>query len=142
MVRGIGVDSVEIQRIVDMMNKEKKPAFLRRAFTPAELEQAPPEERIRIRSEYLAARFAVKEAVFKAVAHLLPEKTFDFRIVETLYGENNCPYVHITEDLAPILAAAGVNRLHVSITTEGDYATAFVVACRETESGQEEGLPT
>ena len=131
MVQGIGIDMVDIRRIENMMKKTPQPAFLRRAYTPAELEQAPPEERLHARAEYLAARFAAKEAVYKAVAHLLPEKTFDFRIVETLYGENHCPYVNVNDDLAPVLQAANVNRLHISITTEGDYASAFVVACLE-----------
>ena len=124
---------VDIRRIENMMKKTPQPAFLRKTYTPLELEQAPPEERVHARAEYLAARFAAKEAVFKAVAHLLPEKNFDFRIVETLYGENHCPYVNVTEALAPLLQEAGVNRLHISITTEGDYASAFVIACLEAE---------
>ena len=131
MVRGIGVDMVEIRRIEEMMAKQPQPAFLRKAFTAAELEQAPPETRPHIRAEYLAARFAAKEAVFKAVAHLTPSRTFDFRIVETLYGENQCPYIHISEELLPVLREADVDTLHISLTTEGDYAAAFVVACRE-----------
>ena len=134
MVRGIGVDMVDIRRIEAMMGKDPQPAFLRRAFTAAELEQAPPESRPHIRAEYLAARFAAKEAVFKAVAHLIPGRTFDFRIVETLYGENHCPFVHITGDLLPVLREADVDTLHLSLTTEGDYAAAFVVACREQDA--------
>ena len=128
MVRGIGVDSVEIQRIYKMLTERPDAAFLRRGFTPAELAQAPPLEKPMARAEYLSARFAVKEAVFKAVAHLTKAKNFDLRIVETLYGDFTLPVITTTGEIAPILAEAGVDVLHVSITTEAGVATAFVVA--------------
>lgn len=136
MVLGIGIDLVEIARIERMLRDRPQSAFLRKAFTPAELAQAPGEEHLRARAAYLASRFAAKEAVFKAVAHLTPQKHFDLRVVETLHREDGSPYISVTEELAPVCEAAGVNALHVSLTDEGDYAAAFVVACRE--SGAEE----
>lgn len=131
MVRGIGVDTVDIGRIERMLEERPDAAFLRKAFTPMELEQAPDLSHTKARAEYLASRFAVKEAVFKAVAHLTEAASFDFRIVETLTGKNGCPVITTTGPLAPILAEAKVDVLHVSITTECRCATAFVVACLE-----------
>lgn len=80
------------------------------------------------RDEYLAARFAAKEAVFKAVAPLLQNQQFDLRIVETLNREDGSPYVNVTGKLETILEQANVQKLHISITTEGEYAAAFVIA--------------
>ncbi len=130
MVRGIGVDTVDIRRIEKMLTERPDSAFFRHAYTEAELAAVPDTTSVHRRAEYLAARFAVKEAVFKAVAHLTPKRAFDFRFVETLNREDGSPFISLTEELKPVLEAAGVDTLHLSITTETDYATAFVVACQ------------
>ncbi len=126
MIRGIGVDTASIKAIERFLESEEMgPAFKKKTFTEGENKAA---ETRHDTAEYYATRFAAKEAVFKAVGHLLPSHSFDFRIVETLNGEDGCPYVNITEELAPILEEAEVTTLHISSTTEDDYATAFVVA--------------
>ena len=122
MILGIGVDTVDIERIQKIQGES---AFFRRVFSEAERAAAPEGK---VRAEYYAARFAAKEAVFKAVAHCLPEKTFDLRDVETLKYEDGCPYVVTDGKLAPVLDAAGVKKIHISITTEKGCATAFVIA--------------
>lgn len=124
MVRGIGVDMVEIaemRRIVSAIGEG--PAS--HMFTAAELAEADARADA---AEYLATRFAVKEAVFKALAPLLGEEMFDLRIVETRNARSGAPYVAAEGELRAVLDAAGVARLHVSITTEAGLATAFVVA--------------
>ena len=126
MIRGIGVDtagSEDFERYLSAGRADDP--FLRLTFT--ERERAAAAERPRP-AEYYAGRFAAKEAAFKALGHLTPEKTFDFRIVETLTDVDGRPYVNVTGKLGPILKAADVDRLHISITTEGEYATAFVIA--------------
>lgn len=79
-------------------------------------------------SEYLATRFAAKEAVYKAVAPLQEYESFDMRIVETRNREDGSPYVNINQDLSDVLKRAGVKHLYISITTEGNLAIAFAVA--------------
>ena len=79
-------------------------------------------------AEYLSTRFAAKEAFFKAVAHFTKEKGFDFWIVETLNECDGYPIVQVNEKLQTLLDEAGIETLHVSMTTEGDFATAIVVA--------------
>lgn len=126
MIRGIGIDSVYIPEIRRYLEDEKLSGpFVRRTFTPAE--QAAAASRPN-KAEYYAARFAAKEAAFKALGHLTEEKAFDLRLIETLNHPDGSPYISITERLRPILTVAGVKTLHISITTETDYATAFVVA--------------
>lgn len=124
MIRGIGIDTVTISEMARMMENMSDGA-LGRMFTDRELTAA----HLSFDSaEYLATRFAAKEAVFKAVAHLLEEKHFDLRMVETLNRDDGSPYINIDGLMRGILDRAGVSHLHISITTEGDLATAFVIA--------------
>ena len=125
VIIGIGVDLCSVSRIEKIMEREGPDGpFFRRAFTPAE--QAEGESRHN-RAEFYAARFAVKEAVYKAVA---PQTAggFDLRIVESLHHEDGSPYVHVNDVLAPILQEAGIRTLHLSVTTESSFAQAFVIA--------------
>jgi phosphopantetheine--protein transferase-like protein len=62
-ILGHGIDLVEIARIQRMLADHGE-RFLERCFTPAEREYAEPARR---REEHLAARFAAKEAVLKAM---------------------------------------------------------------------------
>jgi holo-[acyl-carrier protein] synthase len=61
MVRGIGIDMIEVARIAAVAERHGQ-RFLRRIYTPLELEKLHGN-----RHQYLAARFAAKEAVFKAL---------------------------------------------------------------------------
>jgi len=89
MIRGIGVDTVNITEIARCIKRDGSyTAFIKRTFTKNEVLAA---EKYAIPAEYYSTRFATKEAVFKAIAHLLPEKTFDLRIVETLSNEDGSP---------------------------------------------------
>jgi len=126
MIKGIGVDTASIKAIKHYMESASlSGSFIKRTFSQTEQEQAKDRPR---QDEYFASRFAAKEAVFKALAHILPEKGFDLRIVETLNHDDGCPYVNVNEKLRPLLELAGVSTLHISITSEDDYATAFVIA--------------
>ncbi len=122
MILGIGVDTVDIDRIRRMPEEQ---AFFRGVFSDRERDAAP---QGKMRAEYFAARFAVKEAVFKAVAHLLPEKHFDLRLVESLHDSDGSPYACMDGPMQKIFSEAGVAKIHLSVTTEGHYATAFAVA--------------
>ncbi len=125
MIRGIGVDTVNIQDIQRFLGEQGiQSAYARHTFTPAERDCA---ERSSDAAEYLASRFAAKEAVFKALAHLTEKHAFDLRIVETLNAADGAPYIN-AEPLQELMASAGVSRFYISITTEDQYATAFVVA--------------
>ena len=125
MIAGIGVDLCSISRIEGILNREGPDGpFFRRVFTPAEQAEA---EYRHNKAEYYAARFAVKEAVYKAVA---PHTSsgFDLRIVESLHHEDGSPYVSLHGSLSEFLQEAGIQALHLSVTTEGDSALAFVTA--------------
>ncbi len=123
MVKGIGVDMVEVAEVKRLMRDAG--GFIKKTFTEKEVELSGDAAS---KEEYFSARFAVKEAVFKAVAHLTEKKTFDFRRVETLNAPDGHPYVNLSGELAPLFAEAGIEELLVSISTEKEYVIAFVIA--------------
>lgn len=124
MVKGIGVDTTDINEL-DRLLKIRGDAFLNKVFTQNEIEASLESWN---QTEFLATRFAAKEAVFKAVAYLTKSKSFDFRIVETLNEADGRPYVNIEGEFKKILIDAGVNNILISLTTECNLATAFVLA--------------
>jgi len=103
----------------------KANAFVARTFSDAERAQAL-ERGDSV--EYLAGRFAVKEATFKALSRQRQENLFELRVIESLDDENGAPYVVASERIAPVLAAAGASEVLVSISNEGDYVVAFALA--------------
>ena len=123
MVKGIGIDSVDIEEMRGICGDFAN-AFVRRTFTEAEVAQAldRPDP-----ASFLAGRFAVKEATFKALGHLTSEGGFDFRFVETLHDENGCPRITKSPKLEALLAEAGASEALVSITNESGLATAIVL---------------
>ena len=122
MVRGIGIDTVDVAELARLC--VDVPCFLERTFTEAERAEACGR---RDEAARLAGKFAVKEAAYKALAHLT-SGGFDLRIVETLEDEGGCPHVTLSGGLAPVLAEAGATELLVSITNELGVATAVVLA--------------
>lgn len=126
MIKGIGVDVVDISEIGRFLElHHHSGAFQKRTFTKAE--QVIGEQQLDP-AVYYATRFAAKEAVFKAVAHLTVQKWFDMRSVETLNNEDGFPYINITDDMRKVFEEAGLTNVQITLTTEGDVATAFVVA--------------
>ena len=124
MILGIGIDMVRISEMRGLLENLSDSA-IDRIFT--ERERAECQQKT-LPEESYAACFAVKEAVFKAVAHLLPEKCFDMRKAETAHREDGSPYIKTNPYMLAVMKKTGVHRLHLSITTEGDFATAFVIA--------------
>lgn len=118
---GIGIDCVCISQM-QALDERLGGAFVRRTFTPKELELA---EASQDYWAFLAGRFAVKEAVFKALSGKTPNP-FDFRRIETLRREDGCPVISVESIPKAALSAAGGSRILVTITGEGDYAIALV----------------
>ncbi|MFV0382366.1 MAG: holo-ACP synthase [Breznakia sp.] len=107
MIVGVGCDIVEIKRIV-----KTKEAFAKRILTKREyaLYKTYKEERS---VEFLAGRFAAKEAIVKAMGQALLLSD-----IEILYKNKK-----------PVCKREGYN-LHISIAHEKNYAIAYVVCER------------
>ncbi len=121
MVLGVGIDSVTISVVERFLDN---PEYAKDIFTDAE-EALADEQSDRI--DFFAGRYAAKSAAWKSVDHLINGELEKVDI-EVLEYEDGAPYINITGRLKELLEGTGVNDFRVSITTEGDIASAIVVA--------------
>ena len=124
-VLGVGIDLVSISEIRDL-DERTKGAFAKKTYTEKELELASCASKY---YEFLAGRFAVKEAVYKAFCGSFPDVNFDFRKVETIKLANGAPKVKPDEELLKIMTNIGASNILVSISNQGDFATAIAELC-------------
>ena len=118
---GIGIDLVDIERF--RRSLERTPSMRTRLFTEAELAYvAPKVDPV----PSLAARFAAREAVMKALG--LGLGAFGFHDVWVQRAESGQPSLVIEGRAAELAAAAGVQRWHLSLTHSDSTAAAYVVA--------------
>lgn len=123
MVLVHGVDLVEVDRIQGML-AEHGEVFLDRVYTPCERRDA--EAGGRRRAEHYAARFAAKEAVFKALGTGWSGGVAWRDVgVERLPGGQ--PVVRIEGEAAKVAKARGITDWAISLTHTGTHAMASVV---------------
>ncbi|HEV8308783.1 MAG TPA: holo-ACP synthase [Methylomirabilota bacterium] len=123
MIVGVGVDLVQIARIRRAIARWQD-RFLERVFTPDELAYA---RRRRDPAEHLAARFAAKEATLKALGTGL-SMGVRWREMEVRRSRGARPTLALSGQTEALGMARGVRVLHVSLTHDGEYAMAHVVA--------------
>jgi holo-[acyl-carrier protein] synthase len=122
MIAGIGVDIVDIPRIQALLDRYGK-RFLGRVYTEAETAYA---MRGANKAERLAGRFAVKEAVMKALGTGKSQGIL-WRDIETLRTRSGKPEVHLHGQAVKRAKLLGGGAVHVSITHDGGKAMAFVI---------------
>lgn len=113
MIKGIGMDIVEIGRIQEMVKRQ--PKFVKRILTGRE-EDAFVSLSERRRVEYVAGRFAAKEAYAKANGTGIGN-ALSFQDIEISKDGNGKPYFSRPEGV----------RAHLSITHSREYAAAQVI---------------
>jgi holo-[acyl-carrier protein] synthase len=114
----VGVDIVAITRIERAIAYYGE-RFLRRVYTAAELELC------RGHASSLAARFAGKEAVIKALGGL--SKGFRWREIEILSDPRGKPLVNLYGSMQDKAANLGLGDFAISLSDCEEYAVAFVV---------------
>ncbi len=117
-IHSIGVDLIEIERIANLIERYGD-KFVSRIFTEPEIEYC---SRKKDRGSY-AARFAVKEAVFKAAGTGLG-KEMTWRDVEVVNNALGKPEVRVYGKTAELLAG---RKIHLSISHSKDASIAMVV---------------
>ncbi|MBQ2528219.1 MAG: holo-ACP synthase [Spirochaetales bacterium] len=127
MILGTGIDAVSIQRMKKLQGR-----VLEKMFSASELEEYAALENAHedIRAQFLASRFAVKEAYAKARgtgfnADVVPNE------ISTLKEEDGRPYVQLsgkTLDNAPHCV------IHLTITHEEPLAIAMVILESDSET--------
>jgi phosphopantetheine--protein transferase-like protein len=123
----IGTDIVAVARIARLVDA-RGDAFVRRWFTPSEIAycagKAEP-------ARHLAARFAAKEAVLKAVP-VVWEGPLPWRSVEIVSDGRSAPRVHLSGAVAAAARRSGVTTIALSMSHCDEYATATALAVART----------
>jgi holo-[acyl-carrier protein] synthase len=114
MIRGIGIDLVDIERFTEVL--ERTPAMKERIFTHRE---------IRPTMASLAARFAAKEALYKALSAREGKLTsLSWHEAEVMNSESGKPNFLFSGEIARLINGAEV---HLSLSHDGALASAFVL---------------
>ncbi len=116
MITGIGVDLVEVHRVVQACQKEH---FMLRYFTEAEIKL------IQMDRKKAADNFAVKEAVAKMFGTGF--RSFELKDIEVLRNDLGKPFVNLYGKAQELAQEQGITSIHVSISNTKEFANAFVV---------------
>ncbi len=123
MIRGLGIDLVEIERVQSALDRHGE-RFALRILSDSEL---PDYRRLEPshQARFVAKRFAVKEAFSKALG-LGIGRGFGFHDVWVEHTDLGQPQVRVNAKI-PLLGALNVSRIHLSITDERSSCAAVCV---------------
>lgn len=114
MITTIGTDIIEVSRIQDGIEKLKDP-FIKKIFTKKEIEYC--EKAGMMKYQHYAARFAAKEAIFKAVSSKLKDKyEINWQNAEILpdkYGKPNVNFIKLPDYLMEDLEYIDISLSHI-----------------------------
>jgi holo-[acyl-carrier protein] synthase len=113
VIVGVGIDVVDIDRFTESL--ERTPAMRERLFTVAERSRPPAS---------LAARFAAKEALAKALGAPTGMAWLDAEVVNEASGD---PQFEIRGSVQARAEAIGARSIHVSLSHDAGIASAVVV---------------
>ena len=116
-----GTDIIEIDIIKKAIEDKTGNAFLQRIFTEKEIAYC--ESKKNQKYQHYAARFAGKEAIFKAISKLLENKyEIEWKQMEIINDESGRPFVKITHEVA-----IKIESIDISLSHCKEYATANVI---------------
>lgn len=117
-----GVDIVEIARIREAIDRWGD-RFLKRVYTDSELKLCDKE------IPSLAARFAGKEAVIKALSPT--DAPIGWKEIEILSEPNGKPLVQLTGEAQAQALRLGLKGIDISLAHSREHALAFVIGSKE-----------
>lgn len=121
----VGIDIIETSRIKESI-EEGQDKFLNRVYTDNEIKYC--ESKNKNKYQHYAARFAVKEAAFKAISSLLSDKySVAWKNIETFNDKNGRPNIKFIS--LPQKVEKELNKIEsidVSISHIKEYAVANV----------------
>ncbi len=124
MPYAVGIDTIEIPRVRRVLERHGE-RFLKRVYTPEEVAFC------RGRVPELAARFAAKEAVMKALGTGV--RGIGWREIEVLPDRRGKPLVYLYGGAKERAETMGLEGIDISLSHERQYAVASVVAFRDEE---------
>jgi holo-[acyl-carrier protein] synthase len=114
----VGVDIIEIGRIQKAASRSKG-SFLKRVYTDIELESSGD------RSSSLAALFAAKEAVMKALG--TGTRGIGWKEIEVLSNNDGAPIIQLHGKASDKAKEIGISQFALSISHSKEFAIAMVV---------------
>lgn len=114
-----GTDIVNIERIEKAIEKHND-RFLNSVYTKQEVEYC--EKHTKTKYQHYAARFAAKEAFFKATSNISSEKSVDWTNIEVINDENGRPELKFKE-----IKDIKIQSIDLSLSHTDEYAVATVV---------------
>lgn len=121
--KGIGIDLIEVPRVERLIDRYGK-RFLERVFTEGERSYS---FRRRYPAEHLAARFAAKEGVLKALGIGLTLGV-SWREIEVVRLKTGQPTIQLTGRTKEIAGSRGIEIVLVSLSHQKSLAVAMVEA--------------
>ena len=118
----VGIDMIEIDRVARVLSKHPE-RFLAKVFTPLEVAFC------RGRIQELAARFAAKEAVMKALG--TGARSVAWKDIEVLPDRRGKPIVYLHGGAQRRAEVIGLHDIDISLTHLEAFAMAAVVATQE-----------
>ena len=122
MIIGVGTDIVEVDRIRKAFSRRPE-KFRKKILAAEEIEITPVSREI----EYLAKRFAAKEAISKVLGTGMQFGVSFGDILILTDLETGQPLVELKGHAKQQASLKGINRILISISDEKDYAMAFAV---------------
>ena len=123
---GTGVDIIEISRIKQAVKKWPG-RFIKRVFTDREIEYVKDKT---VPYQHLAARFAAKEAVLKAIGDGSIRR-IELKDVEILNDEHGRPFVNLSGCAKKIKRQKKISDIIISISHARAYAVANAIMIRD-----------
>jgi holo-[acyl-carrier protein] synthase len=120
VIVGVGIDVVLVERFETALRRT--PLLGDRLFTEGELATDSGNPRS---PESLAARFAAKEAVAKALG---APGNLNWHDCEVVSDSDGRPWLTVAGTVADAAKALGISRWHLSLSHDGGIASAMVVA--------------
>ncbi|MBL8378206.1 MAG: holo-ACP synthase [Burkholderiales bacterium] len=121
MIVGFGSDLVEIARVRRILARHGR--FAGRVLAEAEMAAF---AAMRDGAAYVAKRFAAKEAFYKAFGEP-PGRANTWHQLAVLNDASGRPRLDFGPGLAALLADRGIDRWHVTLSDEREYALACVI---------------
>lgn len=121
MIYGVGIDLIEVERVAEKIGK--KAGFRELVFSQLEIDYC---EARTNKYEHYAARFAAKEAFFKAIGTGWRNGTA-FNEIEITNEENGKPNISFTGKTADAIATLKLGKIAVSLSHLKTMASAVVI---------------
>jgi|TARA_B100000795_G_scaffold243866_1_gene208031 holo-[acyl-carrier protein] synthase len=122
MIYGIGTDIVEVKRIREALNKYGI-ALAKKILTSQELLAYKNTE---VKENFLAKRFAAKEAFAKAMGTGM-RSPVNFKSIEIIHDSLGKPEIKTIQKLSLLVQSQNIKHCHLSISDEKNIAVAFVI---------------